>query len=131
MTTAAFPLDHLTLLVSSFERVMPFYETLLPMLGMRRKRAHVWTNDAWLFFQFGEAKPETRAYERYGAGLNHAGFAAPDLATVEHIRETMLAAGHFASEVQSFGEHKAVFFRDPDGLRIEVGYMPPGVDPVD
>lgn len=124
------PLDHLTLLVSSFDASRTFYDTLLPLLGFRRTTRENWTNGQGFFLQFLEARPGTRPYERYGAGLNHLGFGAPDEATVLDIRDRMAAAG-YPSEVQSLGGAQALFLPDPDGLRIEVTWYPPGVSVVD
>ena len=45
-------IDHLTLLVASLERSMPYYSHLLPLLGFTRKRDHVWTDGEGFFFQF-------------------------------------------------------------------------------
>lgn len=124
------PLDHLTILVSSFEVSRPFYETLLPLLGFHRTTRENWSNGQGFFFQFLEAKAGTPPYERYGAGLNHMGFGAPDEATVVSIRDQMAAAG-FSADVQSLGGAKALFLKDPDGMRVEVTWYPPGTDVVD
>ncbi len=70
-------IDHITLLVSSFERSMPYYDALLPLLGFSKQRERIWTDGEGFFIQFGEARGETRPYERYGAGMNHIGFGAP------------------------------------------------------
>ena len=62
-------LDHVTLLVSSLERSLPYYEALLPLLGFSKAKDHVWSNGHGFFFQFREAKSGTHPYERYGAGM--------------------------------------------------------------
>jgi lactoylglutathione lyase len=124
-------LDHLTLLVTSIKASRPFYEALLPLLGFHRTTRENWTDGQGFFFQFMEAKPDTRPYERYGAGLNHMGFGAPDAATVEAIRAAMIAAGLETPEIQNLGGAKALFLRDPDGLRFEITWYPPGVAVVD
>ena len=124
-------LDHLTLLVTSIEASRPFYEALLPQLGFHRTTRENWTDGDGFFFQFMEAKPDTRPYERYGAGLNHLGFGAPDAGTVEAIRDAMTAAGLETPEIQNLGGAKALFLSDPDGLRFEITWYPPGVAVVD
>ena len=123
-------LDHLTIAVTSFEASRAFYETLLPLLGFRRTTRENWTDGDGFFFQFIEARPDTRPYERYGAGLNHMGFGAPDVSTVVEIRDRMAAAGH-AAEIQDLGGAKALFLKDPDGMRVEITWYPPGTAVVD
>lgn len=123
-------LDHLTILVGSIEGSRRFYETLLPLLGFSRTTRENWTDGQGFFFQFLEARAGTRPYERYGAGLNHMGFGAPDLATVERIRDEMAEVGHEA-QIQNLGRAKCLFLKDPDGMRVEVSWYPPGADVVD
>jgi hypothetical protein len=38
----------------------------------------------------------------------------------------MLDAGFDAPEIQDLGGAKALFMKDPDGIRFEVSYYPPG-----
>jgi catechol 2,3-dioxygenase-like lactoylglutathione lyase family enzyme len=62
--------------------------------------------------------------------LNHFGFAAPDAGFVEALKARMDEAGYEA-RLQRFDDGVvALFIPDPDGLRIEVSWYPPGVDPV-
>ena len=120
-------LDHVTLLVSSLARSMPYYERLLPLLGLRKVKDHIWTDDDGFFIQFLQAKPGTPAYERYGAGLNHLGFGAASPQQIHALRSAMLEAGFEAPDVQDLGGAIALFMKDPDGIRFEVTWYPPGV----
>ena len=131
MPTAPLKLDHLTLLVSSLEASMAYYRALLPLLGFAERRPGVWTDGHGFFFQFAEARPGTRPYERYAAGMNHLGFAAPDAAFVEHVRDAMTRAGFDTPEIQHLGPQTALFMKDPDGIRFEITHTPEGRDPVD
>lgn len=124
-------LDHISLLVSSLERSMPYYRHLLPLLGFSKQHDHVWTDRQGFFLQFREAKPETRPYERYGAGMNHLGFGAASPGQVHAIRDAMQAAGFPVPEIQNLNGAVALFMKDPDGVRFEVTYYPPGVPVVD
>lgn len=123
--------DHITLLVRSFERSMPYYDALFPLLGFSKQRERIWTDGEGFFIQFGEARDETRPYERYGAGMNHIGFGAPSPEAVERIREKMKAAGFDVPAIQNLGGAVALFMKDPDGLRFEITYYPEGVNVVD
>lgn len=123
-------IDHLTLLVTSLEVSMPYYDALLPLIGFSKQRDHVWTDGAGMFLQFDRARPGTSPYERYGAGMNHVGFAARSADEVASIRAAMQQAGFEVPALQHFGEITALFMRDPDGIRFEVTHCPPGVSPV-
>jgi catechol 2,3-dioxygenase-like lactoylglutathione lyase family enzyme len=124
-------IDHITLLVSSYAASMPYYEALLPLLGFAKKRDHVWTDGQGFFFQFLETRPGLPGYERYGAGMNHLGFAAPDVEFVHSVKQAMSDAGFATPEIQSIGPMTALFMKDPDGIRFEVTHTPQGFDPVD
>jgi catechol-2,3-dioxygenase len=124
-------IDHLTLLVSSLQRSMPYYESLLPLLGFVKKRDHVWSNSRGLFLQFNQAASGTRPYERHGAGVNHIGFSAETPQHVHAVRESMQLAGFEVPEIQHISGAVALFMKDPDGIRFEVTAYPPGSDPVD
>lgn len=124
------PLDHLTVLWTDEVKSQKFYGHLLPEIGFNQKRPGIWSNEAGLFFQFLPAKVGTAPYERYGAGLNHMGFRAPNREFVEKLHVHMEAAGYEA-RLQKLGHTLALFIPDPDGLRIEVSHYPEGVDPVD
>lgn len=124
-------IDHITLLVSSLDRCMPYYEHLLPLLGFSKKKDHVWTDGNGFFFQFLQARPDTFPYERYGAGMNHLGFGASTPDQVHAIRESMGNAGFEIPDVQNLGGAIALFMKDPDGIRFEITYYPPGMAVVD
>jgi catechol 2,3-dioxygenase-like lactoylglutathione lyase family enzyme len=104
---------------------------LLPLLGFRKKRNHIWTDGDGFFFQFLEARPGLSGYERYGAGMNHLGFAAPDVETVHSVKQAMSDAGFATPDIQNIGPMTALFMKDPDGIRFEVTHTPPSFDPVD
>lgn len=124
-------IDHVTLLVSCLDRSMPYYERLLPLLGFSRKRNHVWTDGDGFFLQFLEARSDTPPYERYGVGMNHLGFGASSADQVRAIRRSMEAAGFAVPDIQDHDGAIALFMKDPDGIRFEITYYPPGVAVVD
>lgn len=124
-------IDHITLMVSSLDRSMPYYEHLLPLVGFSKKRNHVWTDGEGFFFQFLQAKPSMSPYERYGAGMNHLGFGAASPEQVHAIRTSMQEAGFEVPEVHNLDGAVALFMKDPDGVRFEITYYPPGVAVVD
>lgn len=114
-------LDHLVIMVRSLEVSLPWYTKLLGLLGFRKTREHVWLNADGVAIDLKQAEPGTCDYERYAPGLNHAGFTAPDEQAHEAVRAAMGEAGFDVPEKQVFGKQAtATFFRDPDGMRIEI-----------
>lgn len=123
---SALKLDHISLRVASLEASMPYYEALLRLIGFAKERDGVWTDGEGFYFQFHEAEEGTRPYERYGAGMNHLGFSAPDAAFVERVRSEMEGAGFPVPPIQRLGRSVALFMKDPDGIRFEITYYEPG-----
>lgn len=124
-------IDHITILVSSLERSMPYYGLLLGLMGYTKKKDHVWTDGKGFHFQFLQAKSGTSPYDRYGAGMNHLGFEAESPDHVHEIRSAMQTAGFEVPEIQNLGGATALFMKDPDGVRFEITHYPPGISAVD
>jgi lactoylglutathione lyase len=101
---------------------MPYYRALLPLLGFTEAPEGLWRNGAGFSLKFAEADPGGRPYDRYGAGLNHLGFAAANREAVLAVASGMAAAGFEVPHIQPFGESAALFMKDPDGLRFEVSF---------
>lgn len=123
-------IDHLTILSRSAEASTAFYGVVLPQLGFSRVKPGIWRNADGLHLQFRTAAEGTRAYERYGPGVNHFGFAAPSPDFVRTLHAVVTKAGYEA-RLQTFPDGTvALFIPDPDGLRIEVSWYPEGIPPV-
>lgn len=112
-------LDHLVILVRSLDRSLPWYSAMLAAIGFDKTRDHVWWNGA-VAIDLKQAEDGSRDYERRGPGLNHLGFTAPDRPAFDAVREAMALAGFDVPEAQQLGSELATFFKDPDGMRIEV-----------
>ena len=126
----ALKLDHISLMVRSLETSMPYYNKLLGLIGFDKLREDVWS-DGQFVFQFKQANEDTRPYERYGTGMNHLGFSAPSADFVQEIQSKMRDAGFAAPEIQNLEGAVMLFMKDPDGIRFEITYYPPGVSVVD
>lgn len=127
----AYPLDHLTILSREPEKAARFYGFVLPRLGFLQKKPGIWANAAGLHIQFAKAKAGTGDYGRYAPGLNHFGFSAPSAEAVRTLAAELAEAG-IEARLQTFEPGiTSLFVPDPDGLRLEVSYYPPGVPPVD
>ena len=52
--------------------------------------------------------------------IDHYALAVDSLATLEGVRDRLVAAGAEIGEVQQLGDAWSLFFRDPDGMELEV-----------
>jgi lactoylglutathione lyase len=124
-------LDHVSILASSLDRSMPFYDALLPLLAFCKTKDHAWSDGNGFFFQFLQAHAGTRTSERYAAGMDQPGLGANVADKVHGMREAMRDAGSEVPDVQQLRGASALFVRDPDGMRFGITHYPPGVAVVD
>lgn len=127
MPKAARP-DHMVLLASNVDASLPYYDALMPLLGFEKVADHHWRSPFGFIIQLLEARPGTRPYERYGAGMNHLGFSVDSAAAVSELRAAMQERGFDVAEIQDLDGVTALFLKDPDGVRFEVSYFPPDID---
>ncbi len=52
--------------------------------------------------------------------IDHFALAVDSRATLEDVRERLVAAGADIGEIQRLGDEWSLFFRDPDGMELEV-----------
>ena len=62
---------------------------------------------------------EQRAQGHRGA-IDHFGLAVDSLTTLEEVRDRLVAAGADIGEIQMLGSEWSLFFRDLDGMELEV-----------
>ncbi|NNL94667.1 MAG: glyoxalase [Xanthomonadales bacterium] len=115
-------LDHMLILLSDLANHIGFYDALLPMMGFEKQRDHVFANDDGVHLDFRAAEDPDHEYRRFSPGLNHLGFTAPNLDVLEKLRAEMSRKGFMVPDIQQFEDGHAIFFKDPEGMRIEVGY---------
>jgi len=113
-------LDHIVVLVSELERSLPYYETLLPLIGFSKRREHVFGNAEGLSIDIRQAPEPGHAYRRLAPGLNHLGFRARDREALSEVALAMGEAGFEVPRIQAFEDGYALFFKDPDGMRLEL-----------
>jgi len=124
---------HVMLTVSDFDACKPFYEKLLTYLGLRP----VIDADGWLYCVGGRtAIGITRADEQYRderfvqfrVGLHHVCFRARERQDVDELHEFLLGIGakivHPPEEGPWAPGYYSVLFEDPDGIRLEMNYVP-------
>jgi glyoxylase I family protein len=128
---------HVDLVVSSMERSLPFYRDLLGPLGYHRVGEVEGERGETIWYLSGpgsslglrEAHSQRdRPVDRYEVGLHHLCFEAPSRATVDERAEWLASnAARIESEPQEYGYqpgYYAVFFFDPDGIKLEIVHIP-------
>jgi catechol 2,3-dioxygenase-like lactoylglutathione lyase family enzyme/diadenosine tetraphosphate (Ap4A) HIT family hydrolase len=127
-------LHHVDLTVSDLEHSTRFYDSWLPYVGFQRiedcAEGPLWRGER---FELGlqAAKPEYRAHphNRHAPGLHHLAFEAPSIAAVDRLYATLQELGLVILDPPARYEHYApgyyaVFFADPDGIKLEYVYTP-------
>ena len=131
-------LYHLQINVRDASRSLPFYKALLGYLDYRT----VYETDSMAGFSgpgtdiwVGAAAPEHTGpgFHRKRTGLNHIAFRVPHRTDVDRVTEEFLAPRGLVplyTTPREFPEYRpgyyAVFFEDPDRLKLEVVHIPPG-----
>jgi catechol 2,3-dioxygenase-like lactoylglutathione lyase family enzyme len=127
---------HVDLVVSSIERSLPFYTELLGPLGFHRVSEVEGERGETIWYLGGpgsavglrEAQSESDQYDRYRVGLHHVAFEADSRAQVDERAEWVRSHGReIESEPQEYAYlpgYYAVFFYDPDGLKLEIVHVP-------
>jgi catechol 2,3-dioxygenase-like lactoylglutathione lyase family enzyme len=126
---------HVDLVVSSIERSLPFYRDLLAPLGYHRVSEVEGERGETIWYLGGpevalglrEAQSEG-GYDRYRVGVHHVAFEAWSRSVVDERAEWLAANGaQIESHPQEYGYlpgYYAVFFYDPDGIKLEIVHVP-------
>lgn len=122
-------IDHIYLAVSDMARSELFYDKVMPVLGFRKNSFSLDGNPHIQYYNrhFGFVLRPARdhfAHDPYSPGLHHFCLRVESPADVAAASSQLRAAGIEASEPQVYPEYApdyhATFFRDPDGIRLEV-----------
>jgi glyoxylase I family protein len=128
---------HVDLVVSSILRSLPFYRDLLGPLGwhgvheVEGERGetiwYLWGPGSWIGLREAQTPPEA-AYDRYRVGLHHLALEASSRAAVNERADWARSQG---AEIESGPQeywyspgYYAVFFSDPDGMKLEIVHVP-------
>jgi glyoxylase I family protein len=126
---------HVDLVVTSIERSLPFYSALLGPLGYHRISEVEGERGETIWYLGGpgtaiglrEAHSD-QPHDRYAVGLHHLAFEADSRARVDELAAWARGQGvEIESEPQEYAYipgYYAVFFYDPDGLKLEVVHVP-------
>jgi glyoxylase I family protein len=128
---------HVDLVVSSIERSLPFYRDLLAPLGYYGISEVEGERGETIYYLWGPAasiglreaqSPRGGPYDRYAVGLHHLAVDAASRAAVDERVEWLRATG---AEIESGPQeyvyslgYYAVFFYDPDGIKLEIVHVP-------
>ena len=127
---------HVDLVVSSIERSLPFYSELLGPLGYTRvgevegeRGETIWYLSApRSSVGLREAQSDSPPYDRYRVGLHHLAFEAVTRSDVDDRAAWLRTQdAEIESDPQEYAYvpgYYAVFFYDPDGLKLEIVYLP-------
>jgi len=125
-------IDHLSIKVGDLARSKRFYDDLLGFLGFKRKYdfadAVGWSNGKTLFW-IGEADRQGKRHKhrRGDIGFHHYAFELgkrQDVFDLEaHLKKMGATIVDPAAEYYS-GGYYAVYFLDPDGLKLEGMHYP-------
>lgn len=126
---------HIDLTVSDLDRSGPFYDAVLGFLGYRRGQE----GESWIDWDMDapHCAPSVairlarsdRRHDRYACGLHHLAWVADSRADVDRLHELLVGIGATildrpADYPQYRAGYYAVFFADPDGLKLEFVHTP-------
>ncbi len=128
---------HVDLVVSSIERSLPFYSDLLAPLGYHRVSEVEGERGETIWYLSGpqtavglreaQTAREERV-DRYAVGVHHVAFEAHSRGVVEERAQWLRERGaELESEPQEYAYmpgYYAVFFYDPDGIKLEIVHVP-------
>jgi catechol 2,3-dioxygenase-like lactoylglutathione lyase family enzyme len=126
---------HLDLTVLDLARSTQFYDSVLPLLGFERiadcAEGPLWRGQSCeLGLQAARGAGRQRTHDRYSPGLHHLALGAPSRDAVDQVYRALC---DFAvpildppAEYPAYGPgYYAVFFSDPDRLKLEYVFTPP------
>ena len=123
--------NHVATLTSDMERTVGFYKNAFDASVTFEMEARP-DHPRMVILDLGggaalnvfEVPPEDIIGERRRQGgrgaIDHFGLAVDSLSTLEKVRERLVAAGAEIGEIQRLGGEWSLFFRDPDGMELEV-----------
>ncbi len=127
--------DHLDLVVTDLERSLGFYRELLEPLGFTRaseiegERGErvVYlggTGGASVSLRERQSDAHATPYDRYGVGIHHLAFVADGREQVDEraawLRQRGAEIESEPAEYDYTPGYYAVFFYDPDGIKLEI-----------
>jgi glyoxylase I family protein len=135
---------HIDLAVSDLERSLTFYRELLRPLGyvrdgsIRGERGEVVVylspiaGGSSIGLRQAQSDAHGVPYDRYGVGVHHIAFTAMSRAMVDEraawLREEGVEIESGPEDYDYIPGYYAVFFADPDGIKLEIVHRPEDPD---
>jgi len=126
-------MHHLALTTSQMEESARFYDAVLGAIGYKRgmtsPRLCTWHDQVPEILLY-EVEGQDASRHVFGRpGWHHAAFHAPSRSTVYAVHNACIDEGWtVVHEPREYPEYSsgyfAVFVEDPDGLRVEIAYIP-------
>ena len=126
--------EHIDVTVNDLARSVIFYDQVMPALGFKRLPDNDRNNLRWanghMSFALRPAR-EPSGFNRYRVGLHHLAFKAKSRAAIDEfyrflMRENLPILDAPAEYPQYGANYYAVFFADPDGMKMELVHFPWG-----
>ncbi|HXN87125.1 MAG TPA: VOC family protein [Candidatus Binataceae bacterium] len=132
-----FGVEHIDVTVNDLKKSAAFYNTVMPALGFRRLIEDDGDDIRWgnahMTFAIRLAKESERGtvFNRYRVGLHHLAFKASSRESIDEFYrfsiEENLPVLDAPREYPQYGpNYYAVFFADPDGMKLELVHFPWG-----
>ena len=121
-------IDHLVLSVSDLARSKEFYDKVLGFLGFRLKHDSGgfagWSNGKTLFWiAAADSQGKWRKYRKGDIGFHHYAFELENRKAVDDLGAFLIEHGMKVADppgtYNGDDQYYAVFFNDPDGMRLE------------
>jgi glyoxylase I family protein len=129
--------EHIDVTVNDIARSAIFYDKVMPALGFRRLVEDDGDDIRWgnahITFAIRQAPATQRgaSFDRYRVGLHHLAFKAKSREAIDEfyrflMRENLPILDAPAEYPQYGPNYYAVFFADPDGMKLELVHFPWG-----
>jgi catechol 2,3-dioxygenase-like lactoylglutathione lyase family enzyme len=128
---------HVDLVVSSILRSLPFYRELLGPLGWHRVGEVEGERGETIWYISGPGSslglrqaqtPSNEPFDRYRVGVHHVAFEAASRHDVDERADWLRGRGvsieSGPEEYSYVPGYYAVFFYDPDGIKLEIVHVP-------
>ena len=123
-------IDHVYVTVRDLARSRRFYDGVMRALGYAQVESaiggdpHVHYYNRQFGFSLRPARPNTADHDPYAPGLHHLCFRVLDERAVDRAATELRDAGVAVTDPRLYPEYAAdyyaVFFADPDGVRLEI-----------
>lgn len=128
--------NHIALTVTNLARSEVFYDKLLEFMGYEQAEKSqdltiLWANShngAVVTISPSNPKSSNKFHDRYSPGLHHLAFGADSRDDVDKLYKFLVEQGTEIldppNEYEYMPGYYAVFFLDPDGIKLELTYIP-------